>query len=224
MGSGNDAIWNYHRLPQKCVLVTLNHRLGPFGLLGHPMLSGESKNGVSGNYLFLDLIASLEWIQKNIGGFGGATSYLEKLKRCYSTGAASGDSNVGGFLGYDGSGVYEGCCWDTDTSGTETACGSGTVTGVTGYETEELQDAVVIQSEGFAIGRTWNVTPGCNGGYPCLIGVNPCCVTTFPGDVTVAKTKPSLELIRNLEMQLDGKFYIDKSGNAVYESRFARHG
>ncbi len=71
MGSGNDAIWNYHRLPQKCVLVTLNHRLGPFGLLGHPMLSGESKNGVSGNYLFLDLIASLEWIQKNIGGFGG---------------------------------------------------------------------------------------------------------------------------------------------------------
>jgi len=71
MGSGNDKIWNYHRLPQKCVLVTLNHRLGPIGLLAHPALSKESKEGVSGNYLFLDLIASLEWIQKNITAFGG---------------------------------------------------------------------------------------------------------------------------------------------------------
>jgi len=71
MGSGNDKIWNYHRLPQKCVLVTLNHRLGPIGLLAHPALSKESQEGVSGNYLFLDLIASLEWIQKNITAFGG---------------------------------------------------------------------------------------------------------------------------------------------------------
>jgi len=71
MGSGNDKIWNFHRLPQRCVLVTLNHRLGPFGLLAHPALSAESKDGVSGNYLFLDLIASLEWIQKNIAAFGG---------------------------------------------------------------------------------------------------------------------------------------------------------
>ncbi|MCR4394198.1 MAG: carboxylesterase family protein, partial [Dehalococcoidales bacterium] len=71
MGSGNDKIWNFHRLPQRCVLVTLNHRLGPFGLLAHPALSAESKDGVSGNYLFLDLIASLKWIQKNIAAFGG---------------------------------------------------------------------------------------------------------------------------------------------------------
>jgi para-nitrobenzyl esterase len=53
------------------VVVTLNHRLGPFGLLAHPALSKESSNGVSGNYLFLDLIASLQWIQKNIAAFGG---------------------------------------------------------------------------------------------------------------------------------------------------------
>jgi len=43
-------------------------------------------------------------------------------------------------------------------------------------------------------------------------------------DPTMAKTRPSLEFIRNLEMQCDGRFYIDKSGNAVYESRFARSG
>jgi para-nitrobenzyl esterase len=71
MGSGNDKLMNYHRLPQKCVVVTLNHRLGPIGFLAHPVLSAESKEGVSGNYMFLDLISSLEWIQRNIAAFGG---------------------------------------------------------------------------------------------------------------------------------------------------------
>jgi para-nitrobenzyl esterase len=72
MGCGNDRIWNNYRLP-RCgvVVVTLNHRLGPFGLLAHPALSKESTDGVSGNYLFLDLIASLQWIQGNIAAFGG---------------------------------------------------------------------------------------------------------------------------------------------------------
>jgi len=72
MGCGNDKVWNSHRLPSNgVVVVTLNHRLGPIGLLAHPVLSKESEKGVSGNYLFLDLIASLEWIQKNIASFGG---------------------------------------------------------------------------------------------------------------------------------------------------------
>ena len=53
------------------MLVTLNHRLGPIGLFAHPSLSKESPEGVSGNYLFLDLIASLKWIQDNITAFGG---------------------------------------------------------------------------------------------------------------------------------------------------------
>jgi para-nitrobenzyl esterase len=72
MGGGNDKIWNNYRLPQNgVVVVSLTHRLGPFGLVAHPLLSRESPRGVSGNYLFLDLIESLEWIQKNIAAFGG---------------------------------------------------------------------------------------------------------------------------------------------------------
>jgi para-nitrobenzyl esterase len=72
MGCGNDRIWNNCRLPQSgAVVVTLNHRLGLIGLLAHPALSKESPNKVSGNYLFLDLIASLKWIQNNIAAFGG---------------------------------------------------------------------------------------------------------------------------------------------------------
>ena len=72
MGCGNDKIWNYHRLPEYgVVVVTLNHRLGPIGLLAHPALSKEAPEGVSGNYLFLDLIASLQWVRDNIAAFGG---------------------------------------------------------------------------------------------------------------------------------------------------------
>ena len=71
-GCGNDRIWNNSRLPEYgAVVVTLNHRLGPIGLFAHPALSQESPDGVSGNYLFLDLIASLKWIQDNIAAFGG---------------------------------------------------------------------------------------------------------------------------------------------------------
>ncbi len=71
MGCGNDIIWNNYRLPRHgAVVVTLNHRLGPIGLLAHPSLTKE-QNGASGNYLFMDLIASLEWIKTNIRGFGG---------------------------------------------------------------------------------------------------------------------------------------------------------
>ncbi len=72
MGCGNDRIWNNYRLPQYgVVVVTLNHRLGPIGLLAHSALSEESPMGVSGNYLFLDLIASLQWVRDNIAAFGG---------------------------------------------------------------------------------------------------------------------------------------------------------
>ncbi|MBN2239500.1 MAG: carboxylesterase family protein [Dehalococcoidales bacterium] len=72
MGCGNDKVWNNYRLPQHgAVVVTLTHRLGPIGLLAHPALSKESPAGVSGNYLFLDLIESLKWIQNNIAAFGG---------------------------------------------------------------------------------------------------------------------------------------------------------
>lgn len=53
------------------VLVSINYRLGPFGYLAHPALSKESERGVSGNYGFLDQLAALKWVQRNIAGFGG---------------------------------------------------------------------------------------------------------------------------------------------------------
>ena len=53
------------------VLVGVNARLGALGLMAHPLLNKESPHGVSGNYMFLDIIAALQWIKKNIAAFGG---------------------------------------------------------------------------------------------------------------------------------------------------------
>ena len=52
------------------VLVSVNYRLGPLGYLAHPALSREG-DGESGNYGFLDQIAALQWVQRNIAQFGG---------------------------------------------------------------------------------------------------------------------------------------------------------
>jgi para-nitrobenzyl esterase len=72
MGSGSNAVYNAARLPQNgVVLVTVNMRLGTMGLLAHPLLSRESPKGISGNYHFFDMIAALEWVQRNIAAFGG---------------------------------------------------------------------------------------------------------------------------------------------------------
>ena len=72
VGSANDRLYNLPHLPAHgVVLVSVNTRLGVFGLLGHPLLSAESPRGVSGNYMLLDLIAALTWIRRNIAAFGG---------------------------------------------------------------------------------------------------------------------------------------------------------
>ena len=49
--------------------VTMNYRLGVLGFLGHSSLTTE--DGAAGNYGFLDQRAALEWVQRNIGAFGG---------------------------------------------------------------------------------------------------------------------------------------------------------
>ncbi|MBN2239961.1 MAG: carboxylesterase family protein, partial [Dehalococcoidales bacterium] len=71
-GNGNWSIYNSPGLPQHgVVLVTVNTRLGEMGLLAHPLLTKESPNNASGNYMFLDMIAALKWVQRNIAAFGG---------------------------------------------------------------------------------------------------------------------------------------------------------
>ncbi len=48
----------------------MNYRVGPFGFLAHPELTGE-QGGSSGNYGMMDQRAALEWVRDNIAAFGG---------------------------------------------------------------------------------------------------------------------------------------------------------
>jgi len=71
-GSGSKPLYDGSKLARHgAVVVTLNYRLGPFGFFAHPLLSKESEHGVSGNYGFLDQVAALRWVKKNIAAFGG---------------------------------------------------------------------------------------------------------------------------------------------------------
>ena len=71
-GSGSCPIYDGENMAKKgIVFVTINYRLGVFGFLAHPELTKESPTHSSGNYAFLDQIAALQWIKKNIAAFGG---------------------------------------------------------------------------------------------------------------------------------------------------------
>jgi para-nitrobenzyl esterase len=53
------------------ILVNINYRLGRLGFFAHPGLSKEHPEEPKGNYGYMDQIAALKWIQKNISAFGG---------------------------------------------------------------------------------------------------------------------------------------------------------
>ena len=72
VGSGAEPRYDGARLAARgIVVVTVNHRLNALGFLAHPELTAESDHRGSGAYGFLDLLAALEWVKRNIAAFGG---------------------------------------------------------------------------------------------------------------------------------------------------------
>ncbi len=53
------------------IVVSMNYRMGVFGFFAHPELTKESEHNASGNHGLLDMVAALQWVQKNIATFGG---------------------------------------------------------------------------------------------------------------------------------------------------------
>jgi para-nitrobenzyl esterase len=56
---------------QSVVLVSVNYRLARFGFFAHPSIAAEDPAAVVGNYGFMDQIAALQWVQRNVAAFGG---------------------------------------------------------------------------------------------------------------------------------------------------------
>jgi para-nitrobenzyl esterase len=49
----------------------MNYRMGRFGFFAHPALATEAPDDLRGNYAYMDQRAVLQWVQRNIGAFGG---------------------------------------------------------------------------------------------------------------------------------------------------------
>ena len=56
---------------QGVILVSINYRVGQLGYFAHPALATEQAGQPRGNYGFLDQIAALRWVRRNIAAFGG---------------------------------------------------------------------------------------------------------------------------------------------------------
>ncbi|GGY30672.1 carboxylesterase/lipase family protein [Pseudoduganella albidiflava] len=72
-GGTSPAITSGAPLAKRGVMVvSFNYRLGRFGSFAHPALASDAANkGQSGNYGYLDQLAALDWVQRNIAAFGG---------------------------------------------------------------------------------------------------------------------------------------------------------
>jgi para-nitrobenzyl esterase len=72
-GGSSPPSYSGENMAQKgIVFVSFNYRLGRFGTFLHPKLIAENINGGPvGNYGFMDQLAALQWIKRNIAAFGG---------------------------------------------------------------------------------------------------------------------------------------------------------
>ncbi len=71
-GGASPAVYDGSQFAkQGIVFVSFNYRVGRFGFFAHPALSAEHPGDPLGNYAFMDQIAALKWVKRNIGTFGG---------------------------------------------------------------------------------------------------------------------------------------------------------
>lgn len=71
-GSSSMPLYFGEGLARKGVIyVGFNYRLGIFGFLAHPEATRESGHNASGDWGFLDQVAALKWVNRNIAKFGG---------------------------------------------------------------------------------------------------------------------------------------------------------
>jgi para-nitrobenzyl esterase len=70
-GTGNAYDGSRLADSEQLIVVSVNYRLGPFGWFHHPAITREGGVPVTGQFALQDLLAALQWVQRNIAAFGG---------------------------------------------------------------------------------------------------------------------------------------------------------
>jgi para-nitrobenzyl esterase len=71
-GGSSPAVYSGRHFAQGgIVFVSFNYRVGRFGFFAFPALSKQEAGQPLNNYAYMDQIAALRWVQRNIGAFGG---------------------------------------------------------------------------------------------------------------------------------------------------------
>lgn len=71
-GGSSPAVYSGEQFAKQGVaFVSFNYRLGRFGFFGFPALTRELPGELKGNYGYMDQLAALQWVQRNIAAFGG---------------------------------------------------------------------------------------------------------------------------------------------------------
>ena len=121
-------------------------------------LVGDSNGPIGNSSAFGDVVGN-----RNVGGFAGVLQDevdTSETATSYSVGTVTGNENVGGFAGEITSvevSVVD-TYWNTETSGTNTATGTGPETNITGLTTSELQGANVTETTALAFNPVWVAT------------------------------------------------------------------
>ena len=121
--------------------------------------SGSTYGGeqISNCYATGNVVASGNFV----GGLVG-NNYLGAISTCYSKGAVSGTSPVGGLVGYNNI-TSSNSFWDTQTSG-QSSSGSGD----NGENTSQMKMQSTFTNAGWDFANTWAIDPTVNNGYPGL--------------------------------------------------------
>lgn len=89
---GSASMRNYagEELAKKGVVyVSVSYRIGALGFMAHPELSREAESNTSGNYGFLDQVAALQWVNRNIREFGGDPDRVTIMGQSAGSGSVS---------------------------------------------------------------------------------------------------------------------------------------
>jgi para-nitrobenzyl esterase len=190
MGWSQQSVYDGAALASRgVVLVSINYRLGPLGFLSLPELSRESSGGGSGNYGFLDQVAALRWVQRNIAAFGGDPANVTIF------GESAGGTSVYTLLAAAGTeGLFHRAIAESPW--------------ITESNIAPLEEATPFGASAEATGEQWAARIVGEGGDTSLTALR-----QIPASQIIAKTGASFRAL----IAIDGKFMTEHSERAFRE-------